>query len=176
MRRRPLAGELGIFGWVILPVLAVALGLMLVNLPIRIGAQPLPMPVLPLVVIFLWATYRPSPLAGGLIFALGLLQDFLMFSAFGYWALINLLVYAAVATTRRAFLGRSDFVLWLVFAAVCSLAAGIAYLVAVWRGGDEPVRLIFAQLLMTVLVYPWVAKLLSGMQSVAVEFHREDGF
>lgn len=176
MRRRPLAGELGIFGWLILPVFAVVLGLMLVNLPIRLGAQPIPMPILPLIVVFLWAMYRPSPYAGVFVFMLGLLQDLLTFSAFGYWALINLAVYVCVAATRRGFIGRPPLAIWITFAGVAVLAGLLGWMVGALRGDLVPVQLMFAQLLATVLIYPWVAKVLSGMQGVAVEFHREDGF
>ena len=176
MRRRPLAGELGLFGWLILPILAVVLGLMLMNLPIRLGAYPIPLPILSLIVVFLWGSYRPTPVAWICVFALGLVQDMLSFSAFGYWALINLVVYGLAAFGRRAYLGRADIVLWTAFGAVMVITACVVAGVSMLRSGEGVQKLMLAQLLVTVLVYPLVARLLSGMQTVAVAFHREDGF
>ncbi len=166
--------DLAIINRWLMPVVACVLGLGLVALPARLGAQPVPMPIVPLIVIYLWAMFRPSAWAGLVIFCLGLAHDLLTFGPLGVWTAIYLITFATVAGLRRAVLGRPAVTLWAVFALVAVIVAGLAKALG-WLAGVEPSeRLLALQLLFTVLLYPPVAFLLRPVQATSMEFHRED--
>ena len=141
------------------PALALLAGVVLLSLPLRLFQGALPTPVLPLLVVFLYALYDPGALPAPVIFAGGLLHDLLTGAALGPWASVYLLVAVMIGAQRTYFLGRARDVVWVGFAGV-SVAAMIVYWaeMSLLKGGFLPLRPAAYQFLVTVLSYPLAAR------------------
>jgi rod shape-determining protein MreD len=91
-------------------------------------------PILPLVSIYHWAIYRPNLLPVFAVFILGLLQDILVGTPVGLYALVFLTVYGIVTSQRRFFAGKSFIFYWLGFATISMLASFESYFLgSVWN-------------------------------------------
>ena len=140
------------------PTVLGVLGVLLLASPIRLAQDTLPMPLIPLVVVFFWSIYSPSYLPAGSIFSIGLLQDLVSGGPLGLWPVIYLCVNYLVLSQREYFHGREQRVVWLGFAVVAFLAATVLWLVmSLMSGLLLPLGALTAQILMTAAVYPLVS-------------------
>ena len=140
------------------PALILLAGVVLLAVPLRLFQGAVPTPILPLLVVFLYALYDPDALPVPVVFAAGLLHDLLAGAAFGPWASVYLLTLVLVSTQRTYFLGRARDVVWIGFAVTAALAmlalwAEMSLLKAAWL----PVWPAAYQFLITVLLYPAAA-------------------
>ncbi|MEL6378454.1 MAG: rod shape-determining protein MreD [Pseudomonadota bacterium] len=130
-------------------------GVILLALPVRLAEGLIPMPILPLVMIYFWTLYEPEKLPASLVFVLGLLQDALGGGPFGLWSTVYLLVQFGVVSQRGYFLGRDTKVVWLGFAIVAVAAGIVVWLVlSLIARGLLPLTGISLQILVTICVYP----------------------
>ena len=156
------------------PAVAFLGGVILLAVPLRLFQGFVPTPILPMLVVFLYALYDPEGLPTPVIFAGGLLQDLLFGAAIGPWASVYLLVAYLVTTQRTYFLGRARDVVWIGFAvaATCGMVllwAEMSLLSRAW----QPVLPAAYQLLVTVILYPacaWVFFWLRARQGVREEW------
>ena len=140
------------------PALILLAGVVLLAVPLRLFQGTVPTPVLPLLIVFLYALYDPEGLPAPMIFAGGLLHDLLYGAAFGPWASVYLLVAVLVSTQRTYFLGRARDVVWIG----CCVALTAALLVlwaemSLLKGAWQPILPATYQFLVTMLLYPFAA-------------------
>lgn len=137
------------------PFLIGLVGVVCLALPIRLAEGTIPMPILPLVMIYFWTVYEPEKLPSSLIFLLGLLQDALTGGPFGLWPMVYLVVQFVVLSQRSYFLGREMKVVWMGFAIVATGAGLLIWLVlCLISRGFLPLSGIMLQILVTICVYP----------------------
>lgn len=123
--------------------------------PINLFGGWLPLPMLPLIVIFLYGLDRPASLPPHVSFGAGLLQDLLFGAAIGPWASIYLLVHAAIIWQRSYFMGRDSVVLTSGFAIACFGAAFVYWLeMSILMGRSLPLFAVLWQAVISVLMFP----------------------
>lgn len=142
------------------PAIALLVSVLLTIAPLQIGLLGLsvPMPVLPLIIVFLYAVYDPSGLAPAVTFSIGVIHDLLYGGAIGPWASVYIAIQFLVYSQREYLRGRVFHVIWLAFALALLVAAPLFWLersmlaerfLSVWP--------LFSQFGATVLFYPAVA-------------------
>ncbi|MEZ5927663.1 MAG: rod shape-determining protein MreD [Parvularculaceae bacterium] len=137
------------------PTLLGVVGVLLLALPLRLGAGVVPTPLLPLIIVFFWSVYGPSYLPAGSVFLIGLLQDMLTGGPLGLWPAVYLVTQYIVISQRSYFLGREQKVVWIGFAFAATGAALILWLVmSLMSGVLLPVGALLAQMATTILTYP----------------------
>ena len=140
------------------PALLMLGGVILLSVPLRLAQGYLPTPILPLLIVFLYALYDPEALPAPVIFGAGLLHDLLFGAALGPWASVYLLVAVMVSSQRTYFLGRARDVVW-----IGCFVAFLAAMLVLWaemsllKGGWQPILPAAYQFLITVLLYPLAA-------------------
>lgn len=153
----------------IVPVVATALFVLVVLLPVRLPGLADVTPALPLIGVFFWALNRPEgvpPLLAQLtVFLLGLFEDLMSGGMIGVNALTLLLVFVGVASQGRFFHGKSFVVTWWGFMLVAGLAAIGNWAVVSGLYGVllDPLPVLF-QYVLTVFLYPAVSWILFQLQ------------
>lgn len=136
---------------------AIVLGLAtLLIIPAKLGPFPLPWPLALIWAAYAWSAAGPTIRAAGFLFVLGLWHDVLTGGPFGAWALVGLSAYGAALAQRQwvAFEGQAA-----TFAGcgIAAIAAGLAgAILMLMRGDGMPTPLFFAQLAVTVMMFPLV--------------------
>ncbi len=103
--------------------------LVLVNgVPLHVAGLERVGPVLPLMAVYHWAIYRPDLLPFFAVFLIGLLHDMLSGGVVGVNALVYPLVYWAVQSQQKFFIGKSFAVVWLGFSLVGAGATLVTWL------------------------------------------------
>ena len=158
--------------WLGLPALACLVGAIVFAIPTKIlGIVHLPEPVLPLVPAFAWAVIRPSVLAPLVLLLLGLFLDLLWGTPLGLWSASILVGYGAIFLSRNMLTGQSGAVLWIWYGAMTVLAMATGYLLSMLNGGTAPNLLaVLWQFLPTVLLYPFVHRLVERFEDADVRF------
>ncbi|OYX30931.1 MAG: hypothetical protein B7Z01_13330 [Brevundimonas subvibrioides] len=154
--RRPVAVRVvGSFELVFRPALiAIALTIVLAT-PVELFGLTLPEPVLPLVLAFAWPLIRPSMLAPGVLFALGLFLDIFWGGTLGTWPLALIAVYAVVLGSRNLLAGQETQVLFVWYAICCAIAFFLVYLVVSLDAGQAPSLIaLLLQIVPTLLFFP----------------------
>jgi rod shape-determining protein MreD len=137
------------------PTVVGLIGVVLLALPVRLLGGLVPMPAIPLIIVFFWAIYGPSYLPAFSVFAMGLVQDFLVGGPLGLWPAVYLFAQYVVLSQRGYFIGRDFHVVWIGFGFVAGAAALLVWLVtSVMHGGPLPVQWLAYQTAVTVAVYP----------------------
>ena len=140
------------------PALVLLAGVLLLVVPLRLFQGLVPTPILPLLIVFLYALYDPDALPAPVIFAGGLLHDLLYGAAFGPWASVYLLVLVLVSTQRTYFLGRARDVVWIGCAVVLAAAMVVLWAeMSLLKGAWQPILPAAYQFLVTLLLYPVAA-------------------
>lgn len=144
--------------WVFAPG---ALGFLLVLiacLPFGLPHMSAAAPMLPLMAVYYWTTYRPELMPAPVAFAIGLVQDALTGAPMGASALVLVLVQGVCVNQRRLLVGSSFVVGWLGFAMVATGATAASWLVAAffYVALVNPVPALL-QLGLSVILYPPVA-------------------
>ena len=156
------------------PSLILLFGVILLSVPLRLFQGLVPTPILPLLIVFLYALYDPESLPAPVIFAAGLLHDLLFGEALGPWASVYLLTAVLVSTQRTYFLGRARDVVWIGFAVAAMAAMLVLWAeMSVLKGAWLPLLPAAYQFLITVLLYPaaaWVFFWLRARQGVREEW------
>lgn len=120
-----------------------------------VGDARVLLPLLPLIVVFLYTVYVPSALPPSVLFGAGLIYDFLDGRVIGLWA-VTFLSTKLLVTSQRGYLrGRPWHVLWVLFGfALILIASGfwLAQSVFVLRWLN-PLPLLY-QFFTTWMVYP----------------------
>ncbi|MEQ7155812.1 hypothetical protein [Brevundimonas aurifodinae] len=145
----------GSFELVFRPALiAIALTIVLAT-PVELFGLTLPEPVLPLVLAFAWPLIRPSMLAPGVLFALGLFLDIFWGGTLGTWPLALIAVYAVVLGSRNLLAGQETQVLFVWYAICCAIAFFLVYLVVSLDAGQAPSLIaLLLQIVPTLLFFP----------------------
>lgn len=137
---------------------ALVLGLSaLLLVPARIGPFPFPWPLALIWVAYSWSAAGPTIRATIALFILGLWHDALTGGPIGAWVLIGFAAYGAALAQRRwvAFEGQAASFAGCGLAAI---AAGFAtVLLAAVQGSGGASAVFFAQLAITVMLFPMVA-------------------
>ena len=139
----------------VLPALALVLAVLLLLVPLRLFQGYVPTPLLPFIVIFLYALYDPDALPAPVIFAAGLLQDLLYGGPLGVWPSVYLLSLYLVTGQRTYFLGRAPDVVWLGFGVVLLVAMLLLWAeMSILSGGWLPLWPAVYQFVITGALYP----------------------
>ncbi len=135
-------------------------GVFLLALPIRLFEGHVPMPIIPLAVVFFWTLYDPERLPVSYIFVIGLFQDALTGSPFGLWPSVYLSTQWVILSQRPYFLGRELQVIWLGFALAAAGATLLIWAVmSMIAGYSLPMASLALQLLATIFFYPVLSHL-----------------
>jgi rod shape-determining protein MreD len=142
------------------PAIALFLTIVLMLAPVRLFQGYVPMPLLPLIVVFLYAAYEPEALPPPVAFGLGLLHDLLYGAGLGIWAASYLLIQYLVFSQHDYLRGRVRHVIWLAFG-VTLIAVGILIWTArsLLAGGWLPALPLVYQMFITFAVYPLASML-----------------
>lgn len=122
-------------------------------------------PALTLIAVYYWAVYRPDLMGYGSVFLIGVVEDLLAATPLGVGPLVLLMVYGAVISQNKFFLGKSFAVVWWAFGVVAA-GAGILKWLAIAAVSDvlvEPTAPLFS-ILMTIGAYPVIAWVLARTQ------------
>ena len=152
------------------PAIALLVSVLLTIAPLQLGilGVSFPMPILPLIIVFLYAVYDPSGLAPPITFAIGIVHDLLYGGAIGPWASVYIAIQFLVYSQREYLRGRVFHVIWLAFALALLVVAPLFWLersmlaerfLSVWP--------LFSQFGMTILVYPAIAWIFFGLRDRA---------
>ena len=134
-------------------------------IPLRIPEFSPVVPLLGLISIYYWAIHRPDLMPGWAVFLLGLIQDLLGGGPIGIYALVFLLMVAAVGLLRRILATGSFTFVWVVFlpaAAGAFLLIWVLYYLNLSMAIDP--RSVIFQYLTTVALYPCLAWLFAQAQ------------
>jgi rod shape-determining protein MreD len=148
------------------------LALVFINvIPLHIPEFSRVTPLLPLIAIYHWAIFRPKLLPAYAVFLIGLFQDILTGTPIGVNALVFLIVYGAVLSQKRFFIGKSFLILWLGFSVIAAGASVISWAtVSILNVAlIEPKTVIF-QYLMTLGFFPAIAWLFLRWQQAFLRF------
>ena len=167
------SNRLSPIGWLGAPTLVCIVATLVLSTPtpIRAFGFGLPQPVFPLALAFAWALIRPSVLPPFALLILGLFLDVLWDGPQGLWPLCLLSTYGAVLLLRR-FVATQDFpLMWASYGAAIALAFGVGFaLMAMDTGGAVSLVAIGWQYLWTLLLFPFVFRLIDRYEDADVRF------
>lgn len=144
-----------------LPVILTVLLLLFSLLPLKLPGLASIMPPLAMMGVFYWGVYRPDLLNGLSAFGLGVAQDLLAGLPLGVSALVMLLVHGFAMVRRRFFLSHNFLIVWAGFALASAGAFLFTWtLVSLLAGRASAPQSAFIQFLMTVLLFPLLARLM----------------
>lgn len=154
----------------LVPVLSALLLMLLEFVPYRFAHIQAIMPHLFLAAAYYWALFRPDLMRTALLFMLGLFYDLANNSAFGLTAFALAVMHYFVVNQRQILAGRLFLLSWLGFISV-AIAYGIADWLMLSMITDAPVKstTIVMQTLMTVSVYPLVARFLGQIHRLTLD-------
>ncbi len=163
--KQPLWRQLNILARQLTPFGLAATLVILGLTPIRAPGFAEVAPMLALIAIYHWAIYRPELLPAIAVFMIGLLQDMLSSIPLGINTVVFMMVYGAVLSQRRFFIGKSFLITWLGFALVAMAATIVKWvlvsvLAATLAGGWAA----FHQFLVTLGCFPLLSWLLLRWQ------------
>lgn len=134
-------------------VITLALSLVLVAAPRLFG--PVPIPLLPVMVVYFWTVARPSLMPAAMAFGAGLILDLLTWTPLGFWAL-GLLAASGAARIVRPYVLGAD--LWRRLGGIAAATAAVALAAVIAFGAAaRPLQVSWLQLLqliLTVATYP----------------------
>lgn len=140
------------------PLLLCFAGIFLLVLPVRPFGGMLPVPVVPLMVVFFWSVYHPPLMPASAIFLTGIVQDLVTGAPVGLWAVIYLVTRLVALSQRSYFIGRTHKVVVAGFAFVAAIAGFIQWSVtSLLHGVFLPVVFPVLQMSVTVVCYPLAA-------------------
>ena len=170
--RRPVAVRVvGPMQWIVYPALISVAAAIILQTPVELFGLHLPEPVIPMVLAFAWPLIRPSILAPLVLAALGLLLDILTYGPLGLWGVAFLVIYGVVLASRSFLAGQDTAVLFVWYAACCTLAFLLAWIVMAFIAGI-PASLIsrLLQLVPTLLLVPFAHRLIERFEDGDVRF------
>lgn len=152
---------IGPMRWIVYPALIAVAGTILLATPIELFGLKLPEPILPMVLAFAWPLIRPSMLAPGVLFALGLFLEVFLHQPMGMWALALLAVYGLVLVSRNFLIGQDTPVLFFWYALSTLTAFVLTYVVVTLVAGNAPsILALLGQVIPTLLLFPLADRLI----------------
>jgi rod shape-determining protein MreD len=91
-------------------------------------ALPSAVPAVAFASVVFWTLFRPAAMGPAVVFALGLLQDFLTFAPLGAGVLTLLVLHAAVMRWRRAIARQPFLLVWLSVGGFAAGAVALGHL------------------------------------------------
>jgi len=114
-----------------------------------------------LMAVFYWAIYRPTYISPFAVFTLGLAMDSLLGFPLGLNALVYVFIQWLVRGQRLYLMGQPYIVVWLGFALVCLLAAGIQWLIfAVISLHLPSIVPVLSSVILSIFLFPVVSLIL----------------
>ncbi|MGV8929490.1 MAG: hypothetical protein ACOH1E_07045 [Brevundimonas sp.] len=170
--RRPVAVRvIGPVQWIFIPALITVAFTMLLATPVELFGLSLPEPVIPMVLAFSWPMIRPTITGPLVLTLLGLFLDILTYGPLGLWALALLSIYAVVLVSRSFLIGQDTAVLFVWYAACCTLAFLLAYLVVAVIARNPPSILsLIGQIVPTLLLFPFADRMIERFEDGDVRF------
>ncbi|MDP1913695.1 hypothetical protein [Brevundimonas sp.] len=170
--RRPVAVRvIGPVQWIVIPALVTVAVTILLATPVEMFGLNLPEPVIPMVLAFSWPLIRPSVTAPLVLTLLGLILDVLTYGPLGLWALALLAIYAVVLASRSFLIGQDTAVLFVWYAACCTLAFLMAYLVVTLIAHNPPsILALIGQIVPTLLLFPFANQMIERFEDGDVRF------
>ena len=170
--RRPVAVRVvGPVQWILIPAAVTLAVTIVLATPVQLFGLHLPEPVIPMVLAFAWPLIRPSVVASLMLTLLGLILDILTYGPLGLWPLALLAIYAIVLGSRSFLIGQDTVVLFVWYAACCSLAFLLAYLVVTLIAGNPPSLLsLIGQVVPTLLLFPFADRMIERFEDGDVRF------
>jgi rod shape-determining protein MreD len=102
---------------------------------------------------------------------LGLLLDILTYGPLGLWGLVLLAIFAVVLASRSFLIGQDTAVLFAWYAACCTLAFLMAYVVASLFARNAPSILsLIGQVVPTLLLFPFANWMIERFEDGDVRF------
>lgn len=171
MRRAVAVRVVGPVQWILIPAAVTLAVTILLATPVQVFGLHLPEPVIPMVLAFAWPLIRPSIAAPLMLTLLGLVLDILTYGPLGLWPLALLAIYAVVLASRSFLIGQDTAVLFVWYAACCSLAFLLAYLLVALIARNPPSILsLFGQVVPTLLLFPFAARMIERFDDADVRF------
>lgn len=170
--RRPVAVRVvGPAQWIVIPAAITLAVTIVLATPVQLFGLHLPEPVIPMVLAFAWPLIRPSVVAPLMLTLLGLILDILTYGPLGLWPLALLAIYAIVLGSRSFLIGQDTVVLFVWYAACCSLAFLLAWLVVTLIAGNPPSILsLIGQVVPTLLLFPFADRMIERFEDGDVRF------
>ena len=170
--RRPVAVRVvGPVQWIVIPALVTVAVTILLATPVELFGLNLPEPVVPMVLAFSWPLIRPSITAPLVLTGLGLLLDVLTYGPLGLWALALLAIYAVVLASRSFLIGQDTAVLFAWYAACCTLAFLLVYLVRmIIDHNAASILALIGQVVPTLLLFPFANHMIERFEDGDVRF------
>jgi rod shape-determining protein MreD len=172
--RRPVAVRVvGPMQWIVIPALITVAVTFLLATPVKLFGLSLPEPVIPMVLAFAWPLIRPSVVAPLALMGLCLFLDIFWAAqgAMGMWALALLAIYAVVLGSRAFLIGQETAVLFVWYAACCSLAFLLVYLIVSLKAGNAPsILALIGQVVPTLLLFPFADRMIERFEDGDVRF------
>ena len=170
--RRPVAVRVvGPVQWIVIPALVTVAVTILLATPVELFGLNLPEPVVPMVLAFSWPLIRPSITAPLVLTGLGLLLDVLTYGPLGLWALALLAIYAVVLASRSFLIGQDTAVLFAWYAACCTLAFLLVYLVRmIIDHNAASILALIGQVVPTLLLFPLANHMIERFEDGDVRF------
>ena len=159
-------------GWLGLPILASAVGTVILATPIQIFGFGLPQPIFALAVAFAWALIRPSVLPPFALLVMGLFLDVFWGGPQGLWPLCLLATYTVVLLVRRLILSQDFIVMWASYAAAIGVGIGLGYVLMTMESGTAPdaIAVGWMYYLPTLLLFPLAHRLIARYEDADVRF------
>ena len=148
------------YGLVIWCVVTLILSLLLYAAPARLTQTTDLMPLLPLIVLFIWSTIRPYFIPPLVIFAIGIFQDLLTGGPMGIWAFSYLAALTIMRVRKEDSTTRDLGPLWFRFVATTAIAVSIAWAIgSLAIGGPAAVQPMAIEAAASILMFPLIALL-----------------
>jgi rod shape-determining protein MreD len=171
MRRAVAVRVVGPVQWILIPAAVTLAVTIILATPVQLFGLHLPEPVIPMVLAFAWPLIRPSVVAPLMLTLLGLILDILTYGPLGLWPLALLAIYAVVLASRSFLIGQDTAVLFVWYAACCSLAFLLAYLLVTLIAGNPPSLLsLVGQVVPTLLLFPFANRMIERFDDGDVRF------
>jgi rod shape-determining protein MreD len=141
----------------IVPLASIYLLVIFSVLPRGLSNVPDIFPMLTLIAIFYWATYRPDLTPPILMFLIGLTQDIFIGTTIGLMAAVFLGVYGITLTQRKTLIRKTFYVIWFGFTVISAIAFTSIWTLSGLLSGSYVVSIApLVQYVLTVLSFPVV--------------------
>jgi rod shape-determining protein MreD len=152
-----------------IPTLSMLFFMLLQFLPYHVPHFQAVVPHLFLATAFYWSLHRPDVTPEWLLFALGLVYDFLAGGIIGFTAFALVVMARYTLNQRRVLAGRLFVLSWLGFIIV-AFVYGVLYwlLASIVHAGQMNVVMAALQTLMTMCAYPVVARILGTLHRMVI--------
>jgi rod shape-determining protein MreD len=148
-----------------LPLASTAMVALLSVVPLPIPEYAMLAPNFVLICAFYWIVHRPDLFPAWGAFLIGLFDDALSGAPLGLNAFVLLLAHATIVAQHKFFRGKAFWLIWASFALVAAATAlATAILVFVVAKIVVTPGAFFAQMALTIAVYPAAAALLGRLQ------------